>query len=133
MSTRPSRSFARKVLVKRKAEVLDGKHFPDRIKKTSRALVKLDEKSRGEKQALHWHDLRHTFASRLAMQGVPTLAINKLLRHSEKDLSVTLRYAHLAPEHLVEELGKLDQFNAKCQGSVKPVFEMPATTAQIIN
>lgn len=45
-----------------------------------------------------WHDLRHTFASRLVMSGVDILEVNKLLRH--KVLQVTMRYAHLAAPHL---------------------------------
>jgi integrase len=57
----------------------------------------------------HWHDLRHTFASRLAMNGVPILHIRDLMGHA--DVSVTLRYAHLAPGHLraaVETLTRSD-------------------------
>jgi integrase len=46
--------------------------------------------------AFHYHDLRHTFASRLAMAGVPLLEIQQLLGH--KSISMTLRYAHLAPD-----------------------------------
>ncbi len=45
----------------------------------------------------HWHDLRHTFGSRLAMAGVDLVTIQQLMGH--KTLEMTLRYAHLAPEH----------------------------------
>jgi integrase len=45
-----------------------------------------------------WHDLRHTFASRLAMAGVPLRTIGELLGH--KTPAMTMRYAHLAPAHL---------------------------------
>jgi site-specific recombinase XerD len=47
-----------------------------------------------------WHDLRHTFASRLAMAGVPLRFIAELLGH--RTLAMTMRYPHLAPAHLRE-------------------------------
>jgi site-specific recombinase XerD len=46
----------------------------------------------------HWHDLRHTFASRLVMNGVDIYTVSKLMRH--ETLNVTKRYAHLAAAHL---------------------------------
>lgn len=52
-----------------------------------------------------WLDLRHTFASRLVMNGVDILTVNKLLRH--KTLQVTMRYAHLAATHLHDAMGRL--------------------------
>jgi len=42
------------------------------------------------------HDLRHTFASHLAMEGVPIPVIKELLGHST--ISTTMMYAHLSPE-----------------------------------
>ncbi len=45
-----------------------------------------------------WHTLRHTFASRLAMNGQSPSTIAALLRHSGTDL--VTRYAHLSPTHL---------------------------------
>lgn len=53
----------------------------------------------------HWHDLRHTFASRLVMSGVDIYTVNKLMRH--ETLQVTKRYAHLADAHLQQAVERL--------------------------
>jgi site-specific recombinase XerD len=47
---------------------------------------------------LHWHDLRHTFASRLGMRGAPLEDTADLLGH--KSLTMTRRYAHLGSNKL---------------------------------
>jgi integrase len=52
------------------------------------------------------HDLRHTFASRLVQKGVPLLAVSKLLGHAS--LTMTMRYAHLAPDDLDTAVAALD-------------------------
>jgi integrase len=43
----------------------------------------------------HWHDLRHTCASYLMMNGVSSLEISKVLGH--RTMAMVSRYAHLAP------------------------------------
>lgn len=55
-----------------------------------------------------WHDLRYTFASRLAMQGVPLTTIAAMLRHSTT--SLVKNYAYLSPTYFksaIEEVSSL--------------------------
>jgi integrase len=61
-----------------------------------------------------WHTLRHTFASQLAMRGVPLHVVQKLLGHSS--IATTMRYAHVAPSELrtaIEMLNPKQALNAE--------------------
>ena len=64
-------------------------------------------------ESFTWHCLRHTFASRLVMAGVDLRTVQQLLGH--KTIQMTVRYAHLAPEHQLAAVEKL------CQGRRGPV------------
>jgi integrase len=77
-------------------------------------------------KSFRWHDLRHTFASRLRMKGAPLEDIADLLGH--KSLTMTRRYAHLGPNKLhavVSLLGASDTTSDTSQESV------PATALQV--
>ena len=76
----------------------------------------------------HWHDLRHTFASRLVMNGVDILTVSKLLRH--RTLGVTMRYAHLAATHLRDAVEKLV---ASVPGSVPGARDAAADQPQLVH
>jgi len=64
------------------------KHFYAALDKTAIKLPK------GQKT----HVLRHTFASHFIINGGNILTLQKILGHS--DIKMTLKYAHLAPDHL---------------------------------
>tara|TARA_B100000965_G_scaffold49041_2_gene36012 strand:+ start:622 stop:1635 length:1014 start_codon:yes stop_codon:yes gene_type:complete len=53
------------------------------------------------------HCLRHTCASRLVQRGIPILVVKEWLGH--KTLTMTLRYAHLAPDNLLSAVKVLEQ------------------------
>jgi integrase len=55
------------------------------------------------------HDLRHTFASYLAMSAVNLRSIQKLMGHSQ--FSTTEKYAHLHPDYLRAEISKLEKWH----------------------
>ncbi|HEY2456326.1 MAG TPA: site-specific integrase, partial [Candidatus Acidoferrum sp.] len=55
----------------------------------------------------HWHDLRHTFASRLIMRGASLRAVQEALGH--KGIAMTLRYSHLSPEYQQGVVELLDE------------------------
>jgi site-specific recombinase XerD len=54
---------------------------------------------------LHFHSLRHTFATWLVQEGVSLYEVQKLLGHS--NISTTQVYSHLQPEHLHDTVNKI--------------------------
>jgi integrase len=65
---------------------------------------------------LHFHDLRHTFATRLVQTGVDLYRVQKLLGH--KSPSMTQRYAHHYSESLRGSVEILDNITKMAQSAV---------------
>ena len=61
-----------------------------RVLKRFKAALK-----RGEVRSVRFHDLRHTFGTRMAAQGVPMRALQEMMGH--RDFKTTLIYADYAP------------------------------------
>jgi site-specific recombinase XerD len=77
-----------------------------------------------------WHDLRHTFASRLVMAAVPLRAVQVLMGH--KRIETTLRYSHLVEAHLheaVERLTAKPTVTTTSTGQAEPPEQEIAATA----
>ncbi|MGA0587256.1 phage integrase [Dyella sp. KRB-257] len=89
----PLNSEAVAVLERWKKQQPEGRLF--NLICTAKAWGRLMEKAGLED--FRFHDLRHTFASKLVMAGVDLNTVRELLGHG--DIKMTLRYAHLAPEH----------------------------------
>jgi site-specific recombinase XerD len=60
------------------------------------------------------HTLRHTFISRLVQAGRPLPEVAALAGH--RDIKMTLRYAHLAPSHLLAGIQALEERNRYLAG-----------------
>jgi integrase len=89
----PLNPEARRVLERWREQQPDGRIFPVKDFKTAwNGLM-----ASSGITLFRWHDLRHTFASKLVMAGVDLNTVRELLGHT--DLKMTLRYAHLAHEH----------------------------------
>ena len=63
---------------------------------------------RAEIEDFRFHDLRHTFASRLVQQGVSLYEVMHLTGH--KSFEMVQRYAHLAPDFQERAIGALNTY-----------------------
>src|SRR5438128_2205714 len=68
---------------------------------------------------LHFHDLRHTFASQFVMSGASLFALQEILGH--KSPAMAARYAHVSPTYLIKSI---DRMNTLWAG-VKPQASTP--------
>ncbi len=55
---------------------------------------------------LHFHDLRHTFASQFMMAGGELYVLKEILGH--KSINMTQRYSHLSPAYKVKAIDRMN-------------------------
>ncbi len=79
----------------------------------------------GLDKSLHFHSLRHSFASNLAQQGISLYTIKELLGHSS--ITTTEIYSHLNVDSLREAISVLDDPNNKCISSIEQNFKCHLT------
>ena len=86
------------VFCKGNGEKFTGEYFAKRFKRACKAA--------GIDKEIHFHSLRHSFASNLVQQGVSIYKIKELLGHSS--ITTTEIYSHLNIDSLREAISKLD-------------------------
>jgi integrase len=67
---------------------------------------------------LRFHDLRHTFASRLVQGGADLFSVQKLGRW--KNISMVMRYAHHQPESLRSAIEVMDKVGGRIITNLSP-------------
>ena len=86
------------VFSKSNGEKFTGDYFTKRFKKACRAA--------GIDEAIHFHSLRHSFASNLVLKGVSIYKVKELLGHSS--ITTTEIYSHLNIDVLREAVSVLE-------------------------
>jgi len=75
-----------------------------------------------------FHDLRHTFATRLIMARVDIVTVQELLGH--KDIRMTKRYSHPTPEHKKQAV---DMLNSSYIGTYLDTSRATKTNERVVS
>lgn len=101
-------------------EKYTGDYFSKAFKKACRAA--------GIDKSIHFHSLRHSFASNLAQKGISLYTIKELLGHSS--ISTTEIYSHLNMDSLKEAIKVFDQPHPEMYSgqALNPLFSKERTS-----
>ena len=97
----------------------DGERFAGYIRRSLKSTVK-----DAGIPMFTFHDLRHTFGSHLAMEGIDVTTIQRLMGHA--NISTTMIYMHLAPDHLKGAINRLNSRftnNGTNMAQVRPMYK----------
>jgi len=78
---------------------------PSAIKRVCKHIV-----SKSKKVRFRFHDLRHTFGSRLGMIGTDLKTIMEIMGH--KTYAMSMRYQHPTPDHKLDAVRALDNLHS---------------------
>jgi len=93
---------------------VDASNFSARVFRPALETAKIEN--------FRWHDLRHTYGSRLAMAGATETQIASLMGH--KSTAMAQRYIHLSEGHLHDTVVKLDAVAARIHGELTPALTL---------
>ena len=98
---------------------ISGKVFPISVRSLRAAFEITLEKT--AIKDFHFHDLRHTFATRLVQAGVDFYRVKELL--GRKTINMIMRYAHHYPESLRSSIDVLDKTTTILLQSAQVLFD----------
>ena len=81
---------------------------------------------RADVRAVRFHDLRHTFGTRMAAQGVPMRVLQEMMGH--RDFKTTLIYADYAPSEREAEWVE-EAFRPSTSDAIEPTRGAEAAPA----
>jgi integrase len=115
----PLNSAATEILIRR-LQIIKGSYiFPGRTDKPVRDMVNAHHRAIAKSGVAHFrlYDLRHTWATRMAMTRIDLVTLAAMLGHSR--IQMVLRYVHPTEQHMNEAMRRLEEFSINSQRGIQ--------------